>query len=92
MIGHPILQTQPAEPPIGQVYLHLLAQPALRADRIAVADQKHPDHQLGIDRRAAGVAVIGRQLGPKPAQIESRVDPPKQVISRNYIFQVKLIK
>src|SRR6476646_5285007 len=34
-----------------------LAQPALVTNGIAVTDQKHPDHQLGIDRGPADLAV-----------------------------------
>ena len=71
VVGDLVLQTQPAEPAVGQVQLHLLAQPPLRADRIAVADQQHPDHQLGIDRRTARVAVVGRHLAAQPAQVQA---------------------
>jgi hypothetical protein len=38
MVGNSILETQPAEPAVGEVHLDLLAQPTLRADRVAVAD------------------------------------------------------
>ena len=57
MVGHLAFQTQPTKPPIGQVEVHLLAQPPLRADAIAVAHQQHPDHQLRINRRPASGAI-----------------------------------
>ncbi len=37
-------------------------QPAFRADTQAITDEKHPDHQLQIDRRTPGMAVIGCQM------------------------------
>ena len=60
VIRYPVFQPKPAEPAIGQIQLDLLAEPPFRTDRIAVAHQQHPDHQLGADRGAAGVAVEGR--------------------------------
>src|SRR6202007_814080 len=39
------------KPPIGQIEVDLIAQAPLRSNAEAVADQEHPDHQLGIDRR-----------------------------------------
>jgi hypothetical protein len=42
--------------------LYLLAQLPLKADAIAVAHRQHPDHELGIDRRSANVAVERREL------------------------------
>ena len=55
-----VFQVQPAEPAIRQVQVDLLAQPALGANAEAVADDQHADHQLRIDRWAAGVAVERR--------------------------------
>jgi hypothetical protein len=44
------VETEPAKPATGQVEVNLLAQASLRADPEAVADEQHPDHQLGIDQ------------------------------------------
>jgi hypothetical protein len=44
VIRHGVLQAQPAKAAIGEVEVDLPAQPALRTDRIAVADDQHPDH------------------------------------------------
>ncbi len=74
MVRNLVLQTQAAEPAIGQVHLHLLAQPTLRADRSAIADKKHPHHQLGTDRRTAQVAVVRLHLDPQPTQVQDGVD------------------
>ena len=50
MIGDVAVEPQPTKPAIGQIEVDLLAQPPLRANAEAVADDQHPDHQLGIDR------------------------------------------
>ena len=38
------LQAKPAKPPVGQVQVEFLAQPAFRADTVAVAHDQHSDH------------------------------------------------
>ena len=47
---------------MGEMQLDFLRQPALGADAVAVADDEHPDHQLGIDRGPADVAVVRFEL------------------------------
>ena len=92
MVGNPVLQTQPAEPAVDQIRLHLLAQAPLRTDRSAVAGQKHPHHQLGTDRRAARMAVVGLQLAAQPAQVQNRVDLAQEMIARNHLIEIELIE
>jgi len=57
MIRDPVAQIEAAKPAIREVQMHLFAEPPLRPDAKAVADQQHPDQQFGINRRAARVAV-----------------------------------
>ena len=38
-----ILQTEAAELGVGQIHLHAITKPTLRADRITVPDHLHPD-------------------------------------------------
>jgi len=57
VVGHRAIEPEPAEPPVGEIQMDLFAQPPLRADAEAVADDQHPDHQFGIDRRPSNVAV-----------------------------------
>ncbi len=90
----PVVEVEPAEPAERQPILDLLAQPPLRADAVAVADDEHADEQLGIDRRPAGVAVVVSEL---LAQIGERgrrehVDPAQQMIGWNTIFEMKLVE
>ena len=54
VIRHPVRQIEAAIPAIGEVQMHLFAEPPLRPNAQAIADQKHADQQLGIDRGAAG--------------------------------------
>src|SRR4029077_5169939 len=49
MIRDSLLDTEPAEPAIGQVHLHFTADQPLRADRKDIPHDQHPDHQLRID-------------------------------------------
>ena len=66
------LQTEPAEPSVGQVQMDLLAQPPLRPDAEAIADDQHPDQQLGVDRRPAGRAVEGPDASARRQDRQSR--------------------
>ena len=59
---------------------------------MAVADQKHPDHQLRIDRRASRMTVERRKLGAQPTQIKNRIDQAKQMIGGNAVFKIELIE
>jgi hypothetical protein len=62
VIRHFVIKTEAAKPAISKMQLDFLAQPSLKADTVAVAHDQHPDHQLGVNRRPANVAVKGRQL------------------------------
>ena len=92
MVGNLVFKAEPAKPAIDQIKLDLLAQPALRADRIAIADQENPDHQLRINRWVSGVTVIRRQFATKPSQVENRVDVAQQVIDGNAFVEIELKK
>src|SRR5204862_5687614 len=57
-----VVKIEPAEPPIRKVKRNLLAKPPLETHAVAVADDQHPEHELGVDRGPANVAVEGHQL------------------------------
>ena len=57
MVWNLIVEIELAEPAVRKCSATSLAQPALVTNGIAVTDQKHPDHQLGIDRGPADLAV-----------------------------------
>src|SRR5215470_8323609 len=49
MIGSLGVQIEAAEPTIGEMQFDFLAELPLKADTKAVADDQHPDHQLGVN-------------------------------------------
>jgi hypothetical protein len=61
VLGHLALQPEAAEPSVSKVQVRLLAEPPVRADTEAVADQQHADHQLGINGGPAGGTVVAGQ-------------------------------
>lgn len=72
--------------------MHFLAQPALGADAHAVADDQHPQHQLGIDRGAPRLAVEGTQLLAQVRQVDEAVDRAQQVVRRHVPLQVEAVE
>src|SRR5215468_4902132 len=94
MVGHSVVEIEATEPAIGKVKLDLLAQAALRSDAVAVADNQHPDHELGVDRRPADLAVELLQLLAKVSQYPAHdtIHATQQVARRNARFEVKQIE
>jgi len=74
MIRDVAVEPQTAEPAIGQIEMDLVAEPTLRANPEAIADDQHAHHQLGIDRRPSDVAVVRPQIRPQLTQIYETVD------------------
>jgi hypothetical protein len=76
------------------MHLDFLAQPPLKADAVAVADDQHPDHKLGINRRPANVSIKRCQLLPKLTQYlrHDRINPTQKMASWDAPFQVKQVK
>ena len=73
MVRNLIVEIELAEPAVSKVQRHFLAQTALMANSIAVTDQKHPDHQFGIDRGPADVAVKRLYRPSRPLAFALRV-------------------
>lgn len=92
MIRHLAVKPQPAEPPVGQVQVDLLAQPPLGPDGKAVADDEHPDHQFRIDRGTTDGAVEWLQLPADSAEIQVPIDPPQKMIVGNVTFGTEVIE
>src|SRR5262249_38606903 len=88
------VEVEPTEPAIGKMQLDFLAELALRADTVAVGDDQHPDHQLGINRGPAHLAVEGFKLVTKMGQYlrYGRIDPAQKMAIRNSIFQIEKIE
>src|SRR3974377_1058242 len=85
-------QPKPAKPAICQIEVDLFTEPTLRTDPEAVADQQHPDHQLGIYRWPADAAVEARELAPELTELDKPVYRAKEVIRGNVPFKRELIE
>src|SRR5947207_12875245 len=92
MIGHLAVETEPAKPAIRQVEVHLFAQPPLRADSKAVADDQHANQQLRVDRWPTHLAVERRQFLPQPVEFDEAIDRPQEVLLWHMPFERKLVK
>jgi hypothetical protein len=68
---------------ISQIEMDLRAQPTLRANAEAIADDEHSDHQLGIDRRPPDVAIIGPQVLTDLGQVDEPTDGSLTLWARN---------
>jgi len=62
MVRNLVVESQPAESPIGQVQFDLFTQFALGTNAIAVRNDEHTEHKLRVDRRTTDVAVVGLKL------------------------------
>ena len=60
--------------------MDLIADPPFGPNSEAVADQQHADHQFGIDRGPACVAVERSQMPANAAEIDEAVYGADQVI------------
>src|SRR6185295_5060685 len=93
VIGNLVVEIKPTEPAVGQMQLNLLTQPPLKANAVAVANDQHPDHKLGINRRPANIAIEEGQflayIGPDPRH--DWIDPAQQLVSWNALFGVEKI-
>jgi len=92
VIRHCPIQTEPAEPPVGQIEMYLIAEAPLRSDAEAVTNQEHPDHQLGIDRRSTDATIERGQVSPDLLEVDKSVDRPQQVIGGYMLLERKLIE
>jgi hypothetical protein len=72
VIGDSPVQNEPAKPAVRQIKVDFVAEAPLRSYAEAIADEEHPDHQFGIDRRPSDVAVERRQL---PSQLLKLYEP-----------------
>ena len=89
-----VFEIELTEPAIRQVQLNFLGEPALRSDAAAVADNEHANHELGINRRASDVAVVGLQFLMEVGQgsRHKHVDPSQKMILRNAIIETELVE
>jgi hypothetical protein len=72
--------------------MHFLAQPSLRSNPEAVADQQHPDHQLWVHRRSTGVAVVRFEVLVQICQIEISINTAKQMVRGHMVIEIEGVK
>ena len=68
-LGNLARQADAAKPAISEIEVNLFDEPPFGTNAVEIADQQHPDHQLGIERRATQGAVMGRgRVAPRAVQ------------------------
>ena len=90
-IRHLVRRLQSAEPPVTHVHPDLVTEPDLGQVE-EVAQQHHPDDDLGVNRRPASLGVQRCDLGSDPLQIEHGVDPAQHVPDRDQLLDVKVAR
>lgn len=85
MIRNLAVQPEAAEPAIGEVEVDLFTQSPLGADTHGIADDEHPHHQFGINRRATCGAIERLQLRSNAVQFEMAVNPAQHVVDGDVI-------
>jgi hypothetical protein len=63
--------------PGSEIEMDFIAQPPFRPDAHAVADNQHPQHQVGIDRGTPDHALERLQFCADALQIDEPIDPAK---------------
>ncbi|CAM3281894.1 hypothetical protein SPAN111604_14595 [Sphingomonas antarctica] len=92
MVGDSIAKIEATEPAIGKVEMHLLAQPSFRPDAEQIADQQHPQHELGINRRPPRRTIAARQRLAHEAKVEQPVDSTQKVVAGHVILEPEAVK
>lgn len=92
MIGDAVFEREAAEPAIGKVHQHFAAMRAFRADREHAAENEHAQDQHRIDRRAAGVGVVGSEIASNPRQIEHAIDGANLMIGGHRRIEIESVE
>jgi hypothetical protein len=74
------------------MHAQFLDQLALAGDAIQIGEQQDAQQKLGIDLRAAHIAVTLFQLFPHEGEADVLIDEPQQVSLWNLIFQAEVVK
>jgi hypothetical protein len=89
VIGDCVFQAKATEPAVGKVEMYLFAQTSFGANAEAVAHNQHADHELRIDRRPTGVAVVRCEVLAKSIELELAINTAQQVRARNMVIKVE---
>jgi hypothetical protein len=77
---------------VGEVDLDLATDHALRSDGEHVANDKHPDHQLGVDRWSTRVRIVGREVLVHPTEVEHGFDLAHEVVEWHDLIEVEIVE
>jgi len=87
-----LIEAQTGEPAPRQVQAQFLHQLPFAGDPVQIADQQNAQHQLGINRRSASIAVTRFQSLAHKGKADVFFDEPQQVGLGNLIFQAELVE
>ena len=92
VVRHVTVEAETAEPPIRQIEVHLLAEPPLRANAAAIADEQHAYQQFRVDRGSPDRAVERRHMSPHALQVHESINRPQQMVGGNMPLQRELVE
>lgn len=72
--------------------MNLFAQTALGANAESVARDQHADHELRVNRRPSGMAVVRREMFTKSAEVEVPINDTQEVRAWYVIIKVERIE
>jgi hypothetical protein len=79
MVRHLAIEAESTKPEVGEVQVHLLAQPPFGTNSVAVANHQHPDQQFGINQRTTCAAIEWRHMAPDIRQINVWASTPSML-------------
>jgi hypothetical protein len=71
----PRRETEPTKPALREVQVQLLAHPLFRTNAVAIAEQRHPHEQFGINRTLSGRAVWNEARRCRTSANSTSADP-----------------
>jgi len=93
VVRHLPVETEPAEPAIGQIEMNLVAEPTFGPDAEAVADDQYPDHQIGVGQTDGPSSYRkAREASAPPTDRTNRSIEPQHVIGRDMLFETETVE
>ena len=86
-----LIEAQTGEPAPRQMHAQFLHQFAFAGDAVQIADQQNAQQELGINRRATGLAVAVSQSLAHKLKTDVLLDQPQQMVLGNLIFQAEVV-
>lgn len=90
MSANRIDKIEPAEPAIRQINMYFLAKTTLGSNTLALDQEQHPHHQLGINRRTSVQIIRWRQKRTNLRQTKEPINATQRMIRRQKLLNRKL--